>query len=456
MRLFPILTAALVGAALYALVMERDWLLQLAGRDPAAEAAADPEPEPELAPPAEQEAAAQRPVKVVSLLSRAQEVPNAVLVRGRTEAARQVEVRAETSGLVISEPTPRGARVSEGDLLCRLDPGTREQALAEAEARLAEARAHRPETQARIAAAEAALSEAQARIPEAEARLAEAEARLAEAELAYRQAESLKDQGFASDNQLNSAQSALQSARAGASAAKANVTSVSAGVRSAEAAIEQARAAVQATEAGILAAEAGVGAARREIEKLEIRAPFSGLLETDSAERGSLLQPGGLCATVVQLDRILLVGFISETEIAKVREGARAGARLADGREVAGQVSFLSRAADEATRTFRVEVTVDNPDLSIRDGQTVEILIESDPARAHLLPASALTLDDDGRLGVRLVADGLARFHPVSVVRDSQDGMLITGLPDEAEVIVVGQDYVTDGVAVEATRTEGL
>ena len=124
--------------------------------------------------------------------------------------------------------------------------------------------------------------------------------------------------------------------------------------------IQSAKSGVESAKAGIQSAEAGVAAANKEIERLEIRAPFAGLLESDAAELGSLLQPGGLCATIIQLDPIKLVGFVPETDVDKVKLGAPAGARLATDRTTSGTVSFLGRTADPNTRTFRVEVQVPN------------------------------------------------------------------------------------------------
>ena len=69
---------------------------------------------------------------------------------------------------------------------------------------------------------------------------------------------------------------------------------------------------------------------------------------------------------------------------------------------------------------------------------------------AHLLPSSALTLNDDGILGLRIVdEDNTARFAPVTYLRDTVNGVLLAGLPDTADVIVVGQEFVTDGVPVQ-------
>lgn len=422
MRPISILLATLVTLALYALVFERDRVMSLAGRDPeagAAEGAAEGAVEalvtdssaPGSVPEAED---GERRVPVVVVRSEARAVEDAVLIRGQTAAARQVEVRAETSGLVGSEPLPKGSRVEAGQLLCRLDPGTREIQLADAEARLLEARA---------------------RIPEAEARVAEAEARLSEAEINDNAARRLSEGGFAADTQVAGTQAAVEAARAG---------------------ILSAQAGRQAASSGVQSAEATVAAARDELARLEIHAPFDGLLESDTAELGALLQLGDLCATVIQLDPIRLVGFVPETEVDAIEVGAPAGARLVTGREVQGRVAFLSRSADETTRTFRVEIEVANADLAIRDGQTAEIAIRGQGAQAHLLPQSALTLDDDGRLGYRLAEGGRAAFAPVEILRDTAEGVLVAGLPATAEVIVTGQEFVTDGVAVDATLREPI
>jgi multidrug efflux system membrane fusion protein len=167
------------------------------------------------------------------------------------------------------------------------------------------------------------------------------------------------------------------------------------------------------------------------------------------------MQTGSLCGTVIQLDQIKLVGFVPEIQVDKIEIGAPAGARLATGREVQGVVTFLSRSADPQTRTFRVEVTIENQDLTIRDGQTADILISSDGILAHILPSSAMTLNDDGDLGLRVVdADQIARFAPVTLLRDTATGVVLAGLPQEVDVITVGQEFVSDGVRVDVTYEE--
>ncbi|MCL1627651.1 efflux RND transporter periplasmic adaptor subunit [Roseibaca sp. V10] len=358
MRIFPLVTALTVVAALYFLVMERGTLFSFAGVVTEAEAQTDDAPDRDL-------------VKVVAMRSVAQPVDSSVVLRGRTEAPRSVEVRSETSGLVVSEPLRRGARVSAGDPLCEVAPGVRRAALDEARARLSEA------------------------------------------EINFRAAEGLREGGFAPETRLAGARAALQ------------------------------------------AAQAGLDRAVEDMARLVMHAPFDGLLETDTAELGSLLQPGALCATLIQLDPMKLVGFANELQVARLTEGARAGARLAGGREVVGQVSFIARSADPATRTFRVEVTVPNPDNSIRDGQSADIMVEADGREGHLIPASALTLNDAGELGLRLVDDeGHVSFAPATVLRDTDQGIWLAGLPTEIGAIIVGQEFTRAGAMVDVTWRE--
>ena len=395
MRIVPIVIAVIAVAILYIAVLGRDVLPgggseEASGTQPDAIAA----------------------VKVVAVRSTSRQVGSAVVVRGKTEADRQVLLRAETTGLVTSPPLAKGASVKMGDAVCAIDPGTRA---------------------AKLEQARALLLETEARETEAVAKREEARATLESKRLDANALERLGDDGYASD-------ASIAAGRAAAAAAVAGVASAEAGVK--------------AARANVVARRTAVADAELEITRLSIRAPFDGILESDSAELGSLLRAGDACATVIGLDPIVLVGFVPETEVSRIALGAPVQAQLASGERVSGNVTFVSRSADVTTRTFRVEVEVPNRDMSVRDGQTVEIVIAAEGSTAHLLPQSALSLNDAGALGVNAVEDGDVKFIPVSLVRDTPDGVLVSGLPDKVDVIVIGQDFVVDGVRVEPTYTE--
>ena len=432
MRFLSFILAILVSAGLYFWVIERDAtsaFLSQAMQGDADGSGEDAETAPDASAQDSVEAEdAGDLIKVVARRSVAREIDSAVILRGETEAMRQVEVRAETSATVVSAPLRKGAFIEENQLLCELSPGTRNSALSDARAGLADAMASK--------------TEAQSRILEAQSRVVEAQARIDEALVNQNAARRLSEGGYASENRVKNREAAVASAQSGLETAKAAVAAATSGLQSADARIESAAAAVAMAE--------------KELERLEIRAPFAGLLESDTAELGSLLQPGDLCATVIQLDPVKLVAFVPETEVGRVKVGAMGRARLAaGGDEIAGAVTFLSRSSDPATRTFRVEIEVPNADLAIRDGQTAEIAISAAGSKAHLLPASALTLNTEGELGLRtLTDDNIVVFTPVQMLRDTTQGVWLAGLPDVANVIVVGQEFVTAGVKVVPTYQE--
>ncbi|MEO0371191.1 MAG: efflux RND transporter periplasmic adaptor subunit, partial [Pseudomonadota bacterium] len=380
-------------------------------------------------------------VRVVTVNSVARVLDQAVQVRGQTEAHREVELKAETTGQVVSDPLRKGSFVKQGQLICELDPGVRNSLLAEAKAGLAEAVARLPEAEARV-------PEAEARVTEAEARVTEAQSRLAEAEINANAAAQLSNNGFASTTRVAATEAAVRGAEAA-------VVSAEAGLKAAQSGLESVAAGIEAARAGRQSAQAQVDSAQKDIDRLRITAPFSGLLESDSAELGSLLQDGNLCATVIQLNPMMLVGFVPETQVSLVEMGAKAKGRLASGEMVEGEVVFISRAADEMTRTFRVEVEVANEDLTIRDGQTAEISVLAEGTKAHLLPASALTLSEAGELGVRFVGEGnIVDFAAIELIRDTPTGIWLSGLPETAQVIVIGQEFVKAGAQVDPVLQE--
>ena len=265
MRVISLLSAIIVAGALYLLVFERDAVIKVSKgapietlldaalpTDQAEVNAAKVTPGDELTNIAEtqqpataqaqqkaqegEEAEQDLAIKVIAIKSQAVELDSAVILRGQTEAARQVELRAETTGQIISEPLRKGSQITKGDILCQLAPGTRNAQLTDEKARLAEARG-------KVAGNQANLTEAQAKQQEAEINL--------------NAAEKLSKGGFASETRVAAAEASM---------------------RTAEARIAAAKAAFSPTRSLIESAEAGVAVAEQEIDKLTLKAPFEGLL----------------------------------------------------------------------------------------------------------------------------------------------------------------------------------
>ena len=186
----------------------------------------------------------------------------------------------------------------------------------------------------------------------------------------------------------------------------------------------------------------------------KIVAPFSGYLETLRVEEGDFLNTGAVCAALIDPDPMLIVADIAEKDIAQVELGSEASAKLISGRYISGEVTFIASSADKNTRTFRVEISVDNKDRTIRDGVSAEIYIKGKAEAAHKISPAILSLNDQGKLGVRTVtADNRVEFKEINILEDTNSGMWVSGLGEEARIITLGQEYVFQGQTVNVKET---
>jgi membrane fusion protein, multidrug efflux system len=206
-------------------------------------------------------------------------------------------------------------------------------------------------------------------------------------------------------------------------------------------------------QAALDSATAAVSQAEVGLDQVNIRAPFAGVFDHRDAEVGSYLAPGQSCGTMVELDPILVVGDISEADTGKVKIGQAVTAKLISGETIGGHVRYVAHDADPTTRTYRVEVTVNNPGNAVRSGLSADISVDAGETAAHLVPVAALVLDAAGRQGVRSVGtDGRVAFTPVTVLEETPDGMWVAGLKGPTRVITVGQSYVSEGQAVRVAE----
>jgi multidrug efflux system membrane fusion protein len=201
------------------------------------------------------------------------------------------------------------------------------------------------------------------------------------------------------------------------------------------------------------AAAAQVERMENELDNTKLRAPFEGIVDARMADVGDYLSPGQPCAMVIDQDPFLVVGQASEKDVTAINKGDSGWAMLVSGERIDGKVRFVSKSADSATRTFRVELEIPNPQGKIRDGITAEMHVSGREVQAHRISPAILALDEKGHIGVRIVDDKKkVQFVPVEIVADTPEGIWVSGLPAKATVITVGQDYVSAGQEVRATE----
>ena len=256
---------------------------------------------------------------------------------------------------------------------------------------------------------------ARLRLDERNARLAEHRARLTQRQIEHEAARELNDKGYRSKTSLAAATAELDAARA----------------------------VVRRMEI--------------DIDRTRIRAPFEGILQAGHVEVGNYVKVGDIAATVVDLHPLLVIGHVTEREVGELSPGAHGAVALVTGENVDGRVTYISPVADPATRTYRFELTIDNPELTMRDGVTARISIPGRQALAHFVSPAILTLNDEGVVGIRSVDDtDTVRFLPVDIIGDEPDGVWIGGLPERVRAVVVGQDFVVDGEKVVPVLADGV
>jgi membrane fusion protein, multidrug efflux system len=304
--------------------------------------------------------------------STARETVNELVLFGRTEAERQVDIKAETVGRVVAVGAAKGQTLGKGGVIVRLAMDDRQ------------------------------------------ARLEEAKARLAHERIAFDAARRLSLKEFRSKVQLAEANSKLE------------------------------------------AAKAALARIQMDVAHTIIRAPFDGVLDDRPAEVGDYVAIGTVVARVVDLDPILVVGSVSERDVARIDVGAKAWARLVTGQRLEGRVRYVSRMGDDATRTFRVEVAVPNPGSAVAEGLTTELRLPTARVRAHHVSPAVLTLSGEGVVGVKAVdAGGRVVFHPVRLIADDPEGAWLAGLPDNVTLITVGHEFVRSGQRVRPEPEDG-
>lgn len=197
------------------------------------------------------------------------------------------------------------------------------------------------------------------------------------------------------------------------------------------------------------AAEAAVSQAEAAADRLNLRAPFAGVVDSVDVERGEWVQTGTPIATILALDPIVVRAEVSELDVGYVATGDRAAVRLVNGMTMEGTVRHVARNASPGTRTFPIEVALPNPEHALPAGMTAEVSLFTRPERAVTVPRSIITLSDEGVIGLRVVgADNVARFAGVELIDDTSGGLVVKGVPEGVRIIVSGQDLVRDGETV--------
>ena len=187
---------------------------------------------------------------------------------------------------------------------------------------------------------------------------------------------------------------------------------------------------------------------QNEFNKVALFAPFNGILLDGHKIGGELVMPGEKVYELIDLSSLKIFGYINENEILSISLNNEVSISIL-GEEIEGKIDYISPISDPNTKTFEIVVKVDNKNYRYKDGLSSMISIKKGEVLAHKISPSILALGNDGALGVKVINDeSKVLFKEVQVIEDTSEYMLVTGLNEKEQLIIVGQQYVSNGEEV--------
>lgn len=205
--------------------------------------------------------------------------------------------------------------------------------------------------------------------------------------------------------------------------------------------LEDGEAGARVAAAAVEQAEANLAAARVMLDYAVVRSPISGWVTARSVEAGNMSAPGAPMFQVEDLSRIKISIQVPEGDVVGIQAGDPVEIRIdVLNRSMDATVDRVVPMGDPASRTYQVQVVVENRAGEIKSGMFVRATFQGGSREALLVPAAAVV--NRGQLTGMFVVDenGLARLRWVRTGRPNGGGdtlEILSGLNP-------GERYVAD------------
>ncbi|HEU0276399.1 MAG TPA: efflux RND transporter periplasmic adaptor subunit [Rhodanobacteraceae bacterium] len=213
---------------------------------------------------------------------------------------------------------------------------------------------------------------------------------------------------------------------------------------------------LQSAEAGFGTASAAVEGDQAVLRKLNIAAPFAGVVGIREVSLGQYVSPGTSVVDLQSDDPMLLDFTLPQSTLAELADGDAVAfhTNAYAGKAFLGKVTAIGSRIDPSTRNISVQATLPNPDGRLRPGLYGDVQLTLGQARRGVVvPATALTFSTfgDNVYVVRKQADGTLTVHAEVVhVSDQHAGLALiaSGLAEGDVVVTAGQNKLHDGATV--------
>jgi multidrug efflux system membrane fusion protein len=188
--------------------------------------------------------------------------------------------------------------------------------------------------------------------------------------------------------------------------------------------------------------------------KSEVIAPFDGIINERFVEVGDFLKIGDNIAILVDLDPLVIAANVTEINVQALKTQQQASGRMVSGDMLQGKIRYISSISDPSTNTFKIEVEVPNPDYTHMAGMSTELALPLETTWAMRISPAVMALDEQGNLGVKTVVDNHVRFVPIDIVKSDSQGVWLSGMGQQADIITLGHGFVRDGDKVDVVSVD--
>lgn len=219
---------------------------------------------------------------------------------------------------------------------------------------------------------------------------------------------------------------------------------------------EKIKLAYEAAGAQLKQAQSALNLARYSLDVSLMKAPFDGVIASKNAEVGDVINPmmGGFSPnsgvlTLMDFSQVKIEVNVSHQDIVRIKKGLAAQLRIAafPDRIFRGHVFLMNMIADPLTKKFKVEVSIENPELILRPNTFGEVTLEvSTHEHALVIPQKAVLENkyvflatENNNVEKREVFLGLQNSDKVEIVKGLKEGDLVVvegnyGLEDGAKI----------------------
>ena len=202
-------------------------------------------------------------------------------------------------------------------------------------------------------------------------------------------------------------------------------------------------------EAALTRAKADVAMLRNNLQNSTVLAGIDGILESLNVEVGQFVKKNQNIGKIIDLSKMLLFAPVAQTDVAKISLSDEVVINVTGVGNKRGVVKRIASSASEATRTFVVEIEINNNDMSLKAGMSAEVGILVERVKAFSISPAHLVIGEDGSLKVKTVRNSKVYENDVFLVRTSGDFALVSGLENDEIVLTTGQAFVSPGDEIE-------